>query len=99
MTKIKDLLKSQGKDVTVELLFLTMLSVTPEAYWGYSNDSPVIQFVNWEENNIPVYDIDSENLGAPTANSIILKAKMVNLMGWFVGIPTCFISVKISSNV
>lgn len=85
--------------MTAELLFLTMLSllnasVTAEAYWAYVPNPPMLHFVNWEENTIHAYVSEPKILGSPIANHIIPQAKMVNFMGWVVGIPICFTSIQ-----
>lgn len=82
VTEGEDLVKSCGKDLSVELLFLAMLSllnasVTAEIYWAYVSDPPVLHIVNWEENKFPVYVNYFQTLSAPTADNIVSQTNMV----------------------
>lgn len=61
-------LSGEGYDWNIAA-FCHFVSATTETYWAY--DSPVLHFVNWEENDIPAYVNDSEFFDAPTANHIV----------------------------
>lgn len=73
VTEGKELTESWGRGgcgyrTAVAMLLLWNGSVTAETHWACVFYPPVLYFVKWEENNIPVYVSDSEVLGAPVAN-------------------------------
>lgn len=54
-------------------------------------DPPALHLINWEETIIHVFISDSGIIGTLTANP---QAKMANFVGWVVGMPVGFTSIK-----